>query len=41
MDLTGGTWMTRDVVSLVILSHGRRVRAPLPAIPVDNVLCSI
>ena len=36
----GGTWMTKDVVSLVILSQGRRVRAPLTAMPVDKCTAS-
>ena len=36
----GGTWMTRDVVSFVIFSQGRRVQVPLTAMPVDRCIAS-
>ena len=36
----GGTWMTKDVVSLVILSRGRTVQAPPRAMPVARCTAS-
>ena len=36
----GGTWMTKGVLSLVILSQGRRVRALPIAMPVARCTAS-